>query len=334
MSGISQVNLNNTFGAVLIGVLIAAALWGIRVPQNLSSRRLTDNGAPVYVYLVSSFGDFPALGKIVWSLAIEVLVNGITALLVQWYENTIGSKGTDLFTIPASWFIGFSSVSSFTPSAYPPADPPQFREVTGLANGLSALVLGGFASILVYLIQVHTFDIHTFAELHAIKDASMAINILGAVSDLFLAATLCVLLHRSRSGIKNTDNLLNKLILFSVSTGLLTSLCALASLIAILAAPSTFIYIAFFFNIGRLYSNTMLAVLNARNSLRKDTAISTQGISLSNFGASSRVSQNARTERVTVHATREPDSDRGLYISDSKNAENDSLDMSGHESEA
>ena len=39
--------------------------------------------------------------------------------------------------------------------------------------------------------------------------------------------------------------------IFSVNTGLLTSICACMSLITILALPNTFVYITFFFVIGR-----------------------------------------------------------------------------------
>jgi len=62
--------------------------------------------------------------------------------------------------------------------------------------------------------------------------------------------------------------MINKLIIFTMNTGLLTSLCAVASLVSILAAPNTYIYIGFFFCMSRLYSNTLVATLNARKSIR------------------------------------------------------------------
>jgi Family of unknown function (DUF6534) len=36
----------------------------------------------------------------------------------------------------------------------------------------------------------------------------------------------------------------------------------------ILAIPTSFVYILFYFNIGRLYCNSLLATLNARNMIR------------------------------------------------------------------
>lgn len=40
-------------------------------------------------------------------------------------------------------------------------------------------------------------------------------------------------------------------IVFSINTGLLTGICALCSLISYFASPNTFVYIGFFFCIGR-----------------------------------------------------------------------------------
>jgi len=53
-----------------------------------------------------------------------------------------------------------------------------------------------------------------------------------------------------------------------MNTGLLTSICAVASLVSITAAPNTFYYIGFFFCIGRLYCNSLLAALNVRKNIR------------------------------------------------------------------
>ncbi|KAI3600676.1 hypothetical protein WG66_014174 [Moniliophthora roreri] len=98
---------------------------------------------------------------------------------------------------------------------------------------------------------------------------SILVNALAAAGDVYIAATLCWLLHSSRTGFRRSDTIIKKLILFTVNTGALTSLCAVASLISITAAPNTFIYITFFFCIGRLYANSLLATLNARGTIRE-----------------------------------------------------------------
>ncbi|KAG7096666.1 hypothetical protein E1B28_004081 [Marasmius oreades] len=98
--------------------------------------------------------------------------------------------------------------------------------------------------------------------------------------------------------------MISKLIVFSVSTGLLTSICAIASLISVrfcytkfllstmtlpllknLVWGKTLIYVTFYFCLGRLYSNSLLATLNARKSIRGETedGDSSQSFSLQTF---------------------------------------------------
>jgi hypothetical protein len=56
----------------------------------------------------------------------------------------------------------------------------------------------------------------------------------------------------------------------------------------ILASPTTFIYIAFYFTLGRLYNNSLLATLNARQMIRgggaddQEVSLSLQGMTKNN----------------------------------------------------
>ncbi|KAF5316761.1 hypothetical protein D9619_006843 [Psilocybe cf. subviscida] len=124
--------------------------------------------------------------------------------------------------------------------------------------------------IQVCVVAFTTMSLHyeTFLQLATLKYLSITVNALAAACDVLIAATLCLLLHFSRTGFHRSDTMINKLILFSVNTGFLTSLCAVASLISIVVAGNTFLYIAFFFCIGRLYTNSLLATLNARKMIR------------------------------------------------------------------
>ncbi|KAF8988093.1 hypothetical protein BDQ17DRAFT_1414721 [Cyathus striatus] len=54
---------------------------------------------------------------------------------------------------------------------------------------------------------------------------------MSIASDLFIAATLCIILARNRSGVKRTDSLIMVLIIFIFSTGLLMSSLEIAAYI-------------------------------------------------------------------------------------------------------
>lgn len=86
--------------------------------------------------------------------------------------------------------------------------------------------------------------------------------------DAVIAASLCFLLRISRTGYRRTDSLINTLMLYTVNTGIITSLCSLAAIIAMKISPRTFIVAAVEFLLPRVYVNSYIAMLNARNSLR------------------------------------------------------------------
>ncbi|PSR75415.1 hypothetical protein PHLCEN_2v9130, partial [Hermanssonia centrifuga] len=90
-----------------------------------------------------------------------------------------------------------------------------------------------------------------------------------AVTDALIAATLCVLLNKYSSAVKRTRNILRMLIVYGISTGALTCLCAILALITYAAFPKTLAFEGLMFLLQNLYLNAVLATLNAREQLRK-----------------------------------------------------------------
>ncbi|KAE9384497.1 hypothetical protein BT96DRAFT_1026875 [Gymnopus androsaceus JB14] len=75
---------------------------------------------------------------------------------------------------------------------------------------------------------------------------------------------LCYYLHRRKTGYRSTDQMVTKIIEWSVESGLVTALAALAILIACLVAPDTAVYISMTSFYGKFFSNALLASLNGR----------------------------------------------------------------------
>ncbi|KAF5367942.1 hypothetical protein D9758_004499 [Tetrapyrgos nigripes] len=92
----------------------------------------------------------------------------------------------------------------------------------------------------------------------------------AAVCDTGIAISLCYFLQQKRTGYKRTDEIIDHLMLFSINSGLLTSLTSIACLITYLIVPKTWVYIALCFLISRLYANTFLNALNSRHILQSD----------------------------------------------------------------
>lgn len=156
-----------------------------------------------------------------------------------------------------------------------------------------------------------------FTQVPQLKPLSMSVNAVAAAGDVLITVFLCSFLQRSRTGFHQSDNLINRLMLFSINTGLLTSICAVMSLISvcktsqmagksvpdsnaaqIVAWPDTFIFVAFYFCLGRrtynvanhvvhelnamfsVYCNSLLATLNVRKTIRHDSSDEPMALSL------------------------------------------------------
>ncbi|THV01505.1 hypothetical protein K435DRAFT_836797 [Dendrothele bispora CBS 962.96] len=92
---------------------------------------------------------------------------------------------------------------------------------------------------------------------------------LGAFIDLSNAIALCIFLrNKQSSAMESTNQLINKLILWGIQTGLLTSICNVLQLIMLIAMRDNFTWFFFFIQSAKLYTNVVLASLNGRISLR------------------------------------------------------------------
>ncbi|KAI0353798.1 hypothetical protein OH77DRAFT_1427101 [Trametes cingulata] len=86
-------------------------------------------------------------------------------------------------------------------------------------------------------------------------------------ADIVLTTSLICILHRSRTGFKSTDSMIDVLIVYTINTGLLTGMFSTLSLVFAVVAPNNLIYVGLNMVSTRSYANSVLAVLNSRRSL-------------------------------------------------------------------
>ncbi|KAF5334865.1 hypothetical protein D9758_014271 [Tetrapyrgos nigripes] len=84
----------------------------------------------------------------------------------------------------------------------------------------------------------------------------------GAAADLLIAGSLCYYLSKTRTGFRRTDSLISSLILWSITTGLLTSILDLVVIVTFSTLTDTWIWEAIFFVAGKCYVNSLLASLS------------------------------------------------------------------------
>ncbi|KAF7367821.1 hypothetical protein MSAN_00846500 [Mycena sanguinolenta] len=91
----------------------------------------------------------------------------------------------------------------------------------------------------------------------------------SAANDLLIAGALVFVLYRQRARVlKNTVAIVDKLIAWTIETGVVTSMASLIMLAVFLSLPATFSFLAIFVIVSRLYSISLFASLNSRATLR------------------------------------------------------------------
>ncbi|PPQ86086.1 hypothetical protein CVT25_003151 [Psilocybe cyanescens] len=255
--------LNSTLGAAYLGTLAAALMYDLTTLQTFlyfnsykSDKRwlssmilvlwildsihfaLTAHG--VYFYLITNFGYFAAVASPTWSILLQVyastMIGAIVRCIFGWRVQILCGAQKALGTA-----------------------------IFGIVALLSFLTV-----VTAYVFVSRAFALKTFAKMNKMSWLLYLGFAADVVADILIAVSLCTILLRSKTGIKSTDSKLSFILAFTVNTGFLTSICALACLITYAIWPQRFVFLGIYFAQSKLYVNALLASLNARGNLRQD----------------------------------------------------------------
>ncbi|KAF7360807.1 hypothetical protein MVEN_00812700 [Mycena venus] len=259
MDPIVSFTLNNTLGALEIGVLVSFALFGVTTTQ-------------LYIYY-SRFPDdsrkLKALVAFVWlcevahTACLGHLLYTDTILDYARPDRVVGSSSKSLPT--ASFFAGIVAVCVhgffsfriyvFTKKMY----------ITGVIWVMAFLHLLGRIALFVTSLRAHSLE-EFIQQWQWLLTTNWTISV---ATDFAITTTLVVVLHGRRSQAhKKTAALMDKLIAWTIETGMLTSASSIAMLISFVTMKDNFIWLAFFAVSTRLFSNSLLSSLNSRATLR------------------------------------------------------------------
>ncbi|KAJ6454211.1 hypothetical protein C8R45DRAFT_1222961 [Mycena sanguinolenta] len=245
---------NPTLGAVQIGVLscrfrddsrrlkaLTVFVWCCDVAHTLCF------GHVLYTFTISDFAHPERLGsRPPKSLSISTLFSGLTAAAVQsFYSYRIYVFTKRLFVPCVLWFMAFLHFAGRV-----------LLFVTTLRT----------ASILVY-IQQWEWLITTNWGLSVATDVAISVTM------------VTVLYHRRANAHRKTAALVDKLIVWTIETGLLTSATSLVMLGSFLRNKQNFTWLAFHAIATQLFANSLLASLNSRASLRAMDPIALSSLS-------------------------------------------------------
>ncbi|KAF7432827.1 hypothetical protein PC9H_004770 [Pleurotus ostreatus] len=289
----SPLSIDNTMGAALIGSVCAAVLYGVSCIQTWYYYDRYPTDAWYIKYLVASVWVFDTIHQVLIS-------HTVYHYLVSNYTNPAMLANIIWLSLICLLVQGFLTM-----------------RVWRMSNKNKILT---FIVLCLVIAEFGMMQLQTWLELSQLKGLSMAVNVLAAAGDALIAASLVFLLRRSRTGFKKSDTMISRLIVFTVNTGLFTSICAVMSLVSIIVWGNTLIYVAFYFSLGRLYSNSLLATLNARQEIRNlademDTLSLSFRSGPSSFGSGSKKPTNIS---IVIDTTQDFVRDRAMTMTDSE----------------
>ena len=112
------------------------------------------------------------------------------------------------------------------------------KAITGV---LCLAILIQFAITTAYYAQIYNVTLVT--QLQEAVHTELAMNYIVVCTDTLLAGVLVWLLYKSRSGVKSTDSIVNKVILYTIGSGLVPALWAMVAAIGAQVAPRSVIYL-------------------------------------------------------------------------------------------
>ncbi|KAJ7152937.1 hypothetical protein C8R46DRAFT_1120808 [Mycena filopes] len=248
--------LDNTLGAYQIGVLVSLVLFGVMSTQT-------------YIY----YSRFPKDTR-----GMKVMVAGVWLLefaqaiciSIALYAWTITSFGVPLFVPPKTFDVSifFSGVISACVQGF-----FSFRIFT-LSRKMFIPIISWFLSFLRLVVGTAVF-ITAFRMTSLPKfEAQFGWLIttaasVGVANDLLITVTLVTILRKQRDEVQaRTVPLVDQLIVWTMETGLMTTVTSLATLLCFLTMKGNLIWGGIFVVVSRLYSNSVLASLNSRATLR------------------------------------------------------------------
>ncbi|KAF4574285.1 hypothetical protein EYR36_005618 [Pleurotus pulmonarius] len=90
--------------------------------------------------------------------------------------------------------------------------------------------------------------------------------VLSTIADLLISATMIYIMRSFNTTISSSKALVNSIIRRSIESGTITSIGVIAVMVTFVTMPTNMISFALLFLLPKLYSNSMLAMLNRRQS--------------------------------------------------------------------
>lgn len=261
-------NRNEQLGSLLISLVVSAVMYGITSFQVYVFFRPRDDRPKdskimrgfvmflwfldtlqqafftqgTYWYLVTHFDDPSVLLHSAWGHTFQVFITAIMDILCQG------------FLIRRIWNL----------------TPPERKKIAiCVVCIITTISLVSFVAMM--MIGVIFFQSTDISQNAQTKPRITFYTTLGAgmTADICIAGCLCYQLSKKRPSVPRTKTVIDRVILYTINTCVLTSLIATASFVALAVKPLSMVFVALFCLLSKFYFNTLMATLNSRIALRR-----------------------------------------------------------------
>ncbi|KAF6753533.1 hypothetical protein DFP72DRAFT_849157 [Ephemerocybe angulata] len=259
----------NTLGALQIGVIFATCLFGVITVQLHHYSQTFEDDRKSFRFLAAA----------VWILE---LIHTI-CICAELYRGTIIFYGrpTEYQRFPlmggATLLGGLITmlVQIFFCLRVWKALPNPVRYIGAFCGGLTVLRAAGGIYLGVQIVRSQTLQ--EYRELNNWVISTLLAS--GAAIDVAIAVSMLFFLVQKREkGLGTVTRLIDRLVAYTIRTGLLTSITAVAVLIVFQTMPETYVWAALYVVLAKLYSNTLYSALNERSRLRQVMVESSQDL--------------------------------------------------------
>ncbi|KAF7432558.1 hypothetical protein PC9H_004499 [Pleurotus ostreatus] len=309
MSATALFSLISSMGAIQIGIVISSFLFGITTLQ-------------AFFYYINYPKDplyLKCFSVVVWILELGGMIFAghllYSAAITPYRENPLLMFLDPPYQILAT--ILASNMSGCVVQLYFVERVRRFTKLLWIAIICWTLILYTFTGTLVIVVVAFKSGLVEYT-LHW-RWLTISGLIVSAAVDIFVAVMMCWNLGRQRGSLfRQSATLVDKIIMMTITTGLMTSLVAVTAAVLTVTLPyhrrsslsnvglpdlqCPVIYLGVYICLARVYANSYFASLNARHNLRGTDAIETI-----QFTPRSNASSNGTAASVTLpkppHAT-------------------------------
>ncbi|KAH9938842.1 uncharacterized protein BXZ73DRAFT_99900 [Epithele typhae] len=254
--------VDSTLGALLICTSIAMLMYGLLIHQTFQYYRMFTE-EKLYLKLWVAFVFITETYTIVVALE-ETIIQLLPPIA------TFTPVAVEIFFMRRVWLLG---------RQYRPLVAVAFAFVVSFYAGLTGRLSFSFQGCYIAISVVGYTAPDPLEWLRRGARLAGIGSVLLEVGDLITTSVLVYVLFSSRSEIRRTNSIIDLLIKYTVTTGMLCGLSLIISIVFAFLYPNTMIWIASDVFISKLQANVFVATLNARRGLSNEFSHVTPSVS-------------------------------------------------------